>query len=166
MAAFIEWRRAAAAHAPGGPAEIWAWAAAAPAEFAAAIIRFAGLDGEPAYAGALARAMGRREALVLIGPGARQHIGGPALLTGEVPGCIAAMLRTADAAALARQAADHLLRLELRPDQRVLWPGLLDDCWPLGALLAGATLLLCETPPADPDRLAAAEGAVLLRRPV
>ena len=164
MAAFIEWRRATAAHAPGGPAEIWAWAARAPEEFADALIRFAGLDSAQDYAGALAQAMGRRGAIVLLDP--RQRIDAAALLAGEVPACIAAMLKTADSAALAQQAADHLLRLELRPDQRVLWPGPPDQCWPLGALLAGGTLLLSDTPPTDPEGLAAAEGAVLLRRPV
>ncbi len=166
MAAFIEWCRATATHAPGGPAAIWAWAAAAPAEFYEAIGRFAGLNADLGYAGGLARAMGRRGAIELIGAETRHRFDAAALLAGEVPECIGAMLKAGNCDALARQAADHLLRLELRPDQRALWPGPLADCWPLGALLAGGTLLLCETPPSDPEGLAVAEGAVLLRRPV
>jgi hypothetical protein len=176
MTAFIEWRRATASHAPGGPAAIWAWAAAEPAEFAVAIGRFAGLDSGFGYAETLARAMTPHGRIVLLGAGGRRCIGAAALRRGELPGCIAVMLKAGDCDAvtlkagncdaLARQAADHLLRLELRADQRLLWPGPLDDPWPLGALLAVGTLLLCETPPADPAGLAAAEGAVLLRRPV
>lgn len=166
MAAFIEWRRATMAHAPGGPADIWAWAADAPAEFATAITRFARLDGDLGYAGTLARAMGRRGAIELLGTRTRQRIDAAGLRAGDLPRCIAAMLKAGDSEALVRQAADHLLRLDVRPDQRLLWPGRLDESWPLGALLAGGTLLVCETPPADPEGLAAAEDAVVLRRPV
>ena len=156
LAAFIEWRRADGGRELAGAAALWAWAAAEPAEFAAAIGRFAGLRPGLGYAGNLARAMGRRGEIVLIETGGARRIGASALLAGDVPQCIAAMLAAGSWAALCAHAADHLLRLEIRPDQRVAWRGPLDDPWPLGALLAGATLILGRAPPAD---------AISLRRP-
>jgi hypothetical protein len=165
MAAFIEWRRAVAGHRLDGPAAVRAWAAAEPAAFEAAVLRFAGVEPGIGHTEALARAIEGGAALLMIGADPRRPIGAGDMRVGRVPPVVAAMLGAGGRAALAGQAADHLLRLDLRPDQRLLWPGPADGPWPLAALLAGATLLLCETPPADPGALAAAEGAALLRRP-
>lgn len=166
LAAFIEWLRAAGLGPITGPAAVAAWAVAAPEAFADAVARFAGLRPGLGYAGNLARAMRWRGGIIVLGRTGRRHIGAAALRAGAVPARISAMLAAGDWPALVAQAADHLLWLDLRPDQPLLWPGPLNDSWPLGTVLAGATLILCETPPPDPQATAAELGAVLLRRPV
>ncbi|OJY70364.1 MAG: hypothetical protein BGP12_21715 [Rhodospirillales bacterium 70-18] len=163
IAAFIEWLRAGGRHSPAGPAGVAAWAQAEPAAFARAISDFAGLDPALGYAENLARAATGR--VVLLRPAGRREIAAAALSGPGLPARIAAMLKAGCSGMLPAQAADHLLWFDLRPDERLLWAGGLIDPWPLGALLAGATLILCDPAPADPQAAAAREGARLLRRP-
>lgn len=132
---------------PGGLAR---WAAGQPEAFGAALCAFAGIAPGLGLAAALARAPGR---LLRCGPAGCHPLAPSGLAADAPPGALAALL------------ADHLLALDLRPDDVLLWPGPPGDPWPLGALFAGATLLLCDTPPPDPAGAAAAHGARLLRRP-
>ena len=56
------------------------------------------------------------------------------------PASIAAMLKSAGWDGLMDSLGQYLLVAELRPDDTLDWPGARDDPWPLGALLAGATV--------------------------
>jgi hypothetical protein len=163
MTAFILWLGACRGVAADGPGWVESWAEAAPEAFSEAIRGFAGIASGAGYAQALAGSGGR---IVLISAAGRLERPAAALDSENMPSCIAAMLAAGRSEMLARQAAEHLLRLDIRPDERVLWPGGQEDPWPLGALLAGATLVLCEPPPYDPQAVAAAEGARVIRPPV
>ena len=68
----------------------------------------------------------------------RMELRHAATLPAPVDVMLAAMT-TADLPALA---ASHLLDVETRPDTRLVWQGDPADPWPLGAWLAGATLVL------------------------
>lgn len=163
MAAFILWLAACRGRVATGAGWVEAWAAADPAAFAEAISGFAGIEPGLGYAHNLARSGGR---LVLRAAGGRWQAAAAVLAGDAMPDCIAAMLAAGGTAMLAGQAADHLLRLEVRADETVLWAGPVGDPWPLGALLAGATLVLCDPPPDDAEAVAAAEAARVIRRPV
>lgn len=161
-AAFLLFLAACRGVALDGPAALAGWAAAEPAAFEAAIRAFAGIGEAAGYVAALAGGGGR---LVLLEDGARREWAAADLAHAALPARLARLLAAGTPTMLAGQAADHLLRLDLRPDQAVLWAGGLEDPWPLGALLAGATLVLCDPAPREPEAVAAAQGAALLRRP-
>ena len=68
----------------------------------------------------------------------------------EGPGAaarIAAMLKHADWPTLLASLAAYLIDAEIRPDDQVVWTDPSDNPWPLGALAAGARLLLAPRPP-------------------
>ena len=60
---------------------------------------------------------------------------------------IAAMLKHADWPMLLASLTAYLIDAEIRPDDQVVWTDPSDNPWPLGALAAGASLLLMPWPP-------------------
>jgi len=123
MAALIEYTRATSGLSLT-PAEILGFQGENPARLRALVADFAGLNPDAPPSAALAPHAARL-----------QNPDGSSA-------SIAAMLKTAGWDGLLDSLAHHLLVAELRPDDRLDWPGAIDDPWPLGALLAGATVRL------------------------
>ena len=123
MAAFIEYTRATSGVCLT-PAEILGFQGENPARLRALVADFVGLDLDVAPGEALTPHAARLQ----------NPDGSPA--------SIAAMLKTAGWDGLLDSLAHYLLLAELRPDDTLDWPGAVDDPWPLGALLAGASVRL------------------------
>ncbi len=153
---FIEWLRAtgAAPAAWQNPDGLRAWAACDPPGRANAAARFAGLSPSRTARANLLRHSGPRLALVTWDGGVRQHWSRDALRAGH-PGHVLAVLETCGWATLAALADSHLLRADTRPDDVLQWHGAPGSLWPLGAWIAGATVILGGPAEAGARRFAA-----------
>ena len=127
LAAFIEHTRATASLALT-PAETLGFQRKNPEQWRALLADFAGLNRAETLAAALAPHAARLQ----------NPDGSPA--------SIAAMHKSAGWDGLLDSLGHYLLTVELRPDDTLDWPGARDDPWPLGALLAGATVRLTAPP--------------------
>jgi len=143
-AALLEWLRAVRCIALAGADGLAAWRARAPADFAAAIADFVGLDGAADVRQTLLRGHDAREALILHGNSwQRAELRTAPALPAEVATMLAALTQ-ADLPALA---ASHLLDADTRPDTLLHWGGDPAEPWPLGAWLVGATVVLGSADP-------------------
>ena len=167
LAVFVEWLRATARLPDADPATIRQWSARDAAAFAAAIAAFAGLDPRAGNAANRLRHAGPQEALVLRRGGVRQSWSRDALRQNlpPLPADLAAALGSGTWHDLVQTAAWHLLRLNTRPDDRLLWAGDPTDARPLGALICGATIILTDAPADELPAIAAEELGEILRPP-
>jgi hypothetical protein len=156
LAVFVEWCRATGRQPDASPARVRHWALADPDAFYDAVGEMAGLCRERGVARNLLRNAGADEALVLLARSGRLAWSRDQLRA-DLPSGLAATLQSLRWQDFLAVVADHLLAMQTRPSDRLLWTGNPDDPWPLGALLTGATVILCGDP-----QLAAREGATLV----
>jgi len=141
--AYGEWLRASGRYDAARPDQLDDWAVAHPACHAAALADFLGLRRDVSPAANLWRRRGPAEALVVLGE-ARQAWSWDQLRAGvpPLPEAISGVLEALTWAGLLTIADAHLRRLETRPDERLVWTGVLTDPLPYGALMFGATLVI------------------------